>query len=56
MPERSANIWGRTQQLTRYVDDECLDLEKDQHKAKEHAQPITIRAATGNGGGGSTAE
>ncbi len=53
----SASIIRRTQQLTRYDDAECLDLEKSQQNIpKEQAQQITIKAATGNDRGESSTE
>jgi hypothetical protein len=56
LPDMSAGVLKRTQQLTRYDDAEFTDLEKDkQNIAIEQAQQIPIMAATGNDGGGSIA-
>ena len=54
LPDRTATILRKTQQLTRYDDVEFLDLEKDNENiAKEQAQQATISAAAGNNPGGS---
>ena len=57
LPDRSATILRRTQQLSRYDDAEFLDLEKDQENiSKDQAQQIRIRASIGADPGGSIAE
>ena len=57
LPDRDASILRRMQQLTKYDDAEFLDLEKDNENiAKEHAQQMEVRAATGADLGGSIAE
>ena len=54
LPDRTATILRKTQQLSRYDDSEFLDLEKDnENMAKEQAQLNTINAAAGNDSGGS---
>ena len=53
LPDRTATILRKTQQLSRYDDVEFLDLEKDNENiAKEQAQQATISAAAGNDSGG----
>ena len=54
LPDRTATILRKTQQLSRYDDSEFLDLEKDNENiAKETAQQTRVHAAAGNNPGGS---
>ena len=54
LPDRTATILRKTQQLSRYDDSEFLDLERDNENiAKEQAQQATVHAAAGNNPGGS---
>ena len=57
LPDRTATILRKTQQLTRYDDAEFLDLEKDNENiAKERAQQTKINTAAADSTGGSIAE
>ena len=57
LPDRTAPILRRAHQLSRHDGHEFLDLEKDHENiAKEQAQQIEIRTATGDDPGGSIAE
>ena len=57
LPDRTATLLRRTQQLSRYDDVEFIDLEKDnENMVKEQAQQMNVKAAAGNDGGGSLGE
>ena len=57
LPDRTATILRKTQQLTRYDDVEFLDLEKDNANiAKEQAQQNTIKTTSSGDPGTSIAE
>ena len=54
LPDRTATILRRTQQLSRYDDVEFIDLEKDnENMVKEQAQQMNVKAAAGNDDDGS---
>ena len=57
LPDRTATILRRTQQLSRYDDVEFIDLEKDNENImKEQAQQMNVKAAAGNDEDGSLGE